>query len=271
MPKLIDDILSDMHVTGGSKYPHDANLYVVDEKSPLLDAKRSKVFYSVVYKLYYCAIRVEVRIQVAVHFLTTRVTKATEEDWLKMMKILRFLNCTTRSEFLLKPDNEPLQTEWFIDVGHAIHMDMRSQTGSVGKLNGATIYVRTSKQKIVAKSSSESEFKGAADEAGVPLWVNEFLFSIGLRPDCVILREDNTAAIMLHNNGRSNSARTRHMKIREFWLKYHIDEKELKFVWIEGPEQLADALSKPVVGGLFVKHFDSIHGVPLVYRTDYPR
>ena len=207
----------------------------------------------------------------AVHFLTTRVTKSTEEDWQKLMNVLRFLNCTKRSEFLLKPDDGPVQVEWFIDVGHAIHSDMRSQTGSVGKLNGATIYVRTSKQKIVAKSSTESEFKGAADEAGAPLWVNEFLFSLGLRPDCVVLREDNTAAIMLHNNGRSNSARTRHMKIREWWLKYHIDAKELRFVWIDGRDQLADALSKPVVGILFVKHFDSIHGAALVYLVDYLR
>ena len=148
---------------------------------------------------------------------------------------------------------------------------MRSQTGSVRKLNGAVIYVRTSKQKINTKSSTESEFKGASDEASVPLWMNEFLFSLGKCPDCVVIREDNTAAIMLHNNGRSDSSRTRHMKIREWWLKYHIDTNELKFVRVQGKDQLADALSKSVVGSLFVKHFDSIHGVALVYRTDYPR
>ena len=271
MPKLIADVLLQLNVRGGSKYPHDANLYVVDENSPLLDAKRSKVFYSVVYKLYYCSIRTEVRIQVAVHFLTSRVTKATEEDWEKLFKVLRFLNCTKRSVIKLKPDDGALQTEWFIDVGHAIHVDMRSQTGSVGKLNGATIYVRTTKQKIPTKSSTESEHKGASDEAGVPLWVNELIRSLGMVPACVVLREDNTAAIMLHNNGRSNSVRTRHIKIREFWLKYHIDANELKFVWVNGNDQLADALSKPLVGGLFIRHFDAIHGVPLEYLTTYPR
>ena len=76
---------------------------------------------------------------------------------------------------------------------------------------------------------------------------------------------------MLLNNGRSNSARTRHMKIREFWLKYHIDMGELKLVWVSGDEQLADALSKPVVGGLFIRHFDAIHGVALEYLLEYPR
>ncbi len=98
MPKLIDDVLADLDVKGGSKYPHDSNLYTVDENSPALDAKRVKVFYSVVYKLYYCALRVEVRIQVAVHFLTTRVTKPTEEDRSKLMKVLRFpeLYCPRR-------------------------------------------------------------------------------------------------------------------------------------------------------------------------------
>ena len=141
----------------------------------------------------------------------------------------------------------------------------------MGKINGATIYVRTSKQKINAKSATESEFRGVSDEAGIALWVNQLLHCLGMYPECVVLRKDNTAAIMLHNNGRSNSWRSRHFKIREFWLKYHIDEKEVKFVWIEGREQLADALSKPVVGGLFVRHFDCIHGVKLVYLTTYPR
>ena len=117
---------------------------------------------------------------------------------------------------LLAPDDEALQCEWFVDVDHAIHSDMmRSQTGSVGKLNGATIYVHMSKQKRPTKSAAESEFIDVSDEAGAPLWVNEFLFSLSLWPECAVLREDNTACIMLHNNGRSNSARTRHIKIRE--------------------------------------------------------
>jgi hypothetical protein len=271
MPKLIDDVLADLDVKGGSKYPHDSNLYAVDESSPALDAKRVKVFYSVVYKLYYCALRVEVRIQVAVHFLTTRVTKPTEEDWAKLMKVLRFLNCTARGAIRLAPNGGPLCVEWWIDVGHAIHFDMRSQTGSVGKLNDATIYVRTAKQKRPSKSATESEFVGVSDEASAPLWCNEFMFSLGLLPECAVIREDNTACIMLHQNGRSNSARTRHIKIREWWLKYHIDAKEIEFVWVEGKQQLADALSKPVVGRLFVDHFDNIHGVVLVYRKVYPR
>jgi hypothetical protein len=76
---------------------------------------------------------------------------------------------------------------------------------------------------------------------------------------------------MLHSNGRSTSSRTRHVKVREWWLKYHIDARELEFVWLEGRQQIADALSKPVVGTLFVEHFNWIHGVALVYRKAYPR
>ena len=46
---------------------------------------------------------------------------------------------------------------------------------------------------------------------------------------------------------------------------------EVKFVWVGTKEQLTDALSKPVVGTLSIENFDLIHGVALVYRTDYPR
>jgi hypothetical protein len=214
IPKLIDDVLRDMNVTGGSKYPHDAKLYEVSEDSPALDEKRAKTFYSVVYRLYYAAIRVEVRIQVAVHFLSTRVTKPTEEDWAKLLKILRFLNCTERSVLLLKPNDGPLQTEWWIDVGHAVHVDMRSEVGSVGRLNDATVYVRTSKLKDPGKSSTDSETYGASEEAGAALWTNEFLGSLGMKPAGALLREDNTGTIALHTNGRSNSARTRNFECK---------------------------------------------------------
>ena len=148
---------------------------------------------------------------------------------------------------------------------------MKSQIGTLGQLNDATIYVRTSKMKIPSKSTCDSETYGMSEEAGTALWTNEFIGSLGMCPEIVILREDNTATIQLLQNGRSNSARTRHMKIRHFWLKHYIDVGEVKFVWISTKEQLADALSKPVVGTLFVQHFDSIVGVALKYRTDYPR
>ena len=46
MPKLIDDVLKELDLRGASKYPHDAGLYMVDEGSSALDAKRAKVFYS---------------------------------------------------------------------------------------------------------------------------------------------------------------------------------------------------------------------------------
>jgi hypothetical protein len=199
------------------------------------------------------------------------VTKPTEEDWAKLLKILRFLNCTERSVLLLKPNDGPLQTEWWIDVGHAVHVDMRSEVGSVGRLNDATVYVRTSKLKDPGKSSTDSETYGASEEAGAALWTNEFLGSLGMKPAGALLREDNTGTIALHTNGRSNSARTRHIKIKHFWLKHHLDNGELKFEWVESRHQLADALSKPLVGSLFVEHFDAILGVALKYRTDYPR
>ena len=57
-------------------------------------------------------------------------------------------------------------------------------------------------------------------------------------------------------NGWSNSARTRHIKFRHWWLKYHLDMGEVKFVWVGTKEQLADALSKPVVGTLSIENFD---------------
>ena len=55
------------------------------------------------------------------------------------------------------------------------------------------------------------------------------------------------------------------------WLRVKVRTMLLVMVWVSGDEQLADALSKPVVGGLFIRHFDAIHGVALEYLLEYPR
>jgi hypothetical protein len=51
IPKIIDEVLSALKITGRSKLPHGDDLFEVDPLSPPLDSRRAKIFYSVVYKL----------------------------------------------------------------------------------------------------------------------------------------------------------------------------------------------------------------------------
>ena len=62
-----------------------------NESSLLLDEARRKRFYSKMAQLLYLGKRIRMDILTAVAFLTTRVTKATEEDDGKLLRVLKYL------------------------------------------------------------------------------------------------------------------------------------------------------------------------------------
>ena len=94
-------------------------------------------------------------------------------------------------------------------------------------LGRATIYVKSSKQKIVTRSSTESELVGISDALSQILWTREYLLSSGFQIGAAIVYQDNMSTIFLANKGRSTSERSRHIKIRYFFVTHYINEHEI--------------------------------------------
>jgi hypothetical protein len=51
----------------------------------------------------------------------------------------------------------------YVDASYGIHPDYRSHTDLVLKVGGATIFVQSSKHKIITKLSTEAEVVGVSD------------------------------------------------------------------------------------------------------------
>jgi len=66
-----------------------------------------------------------------------------------------------------------------------------------------------------------------------------------------IVYEDNTSAIKLAVNGRSNSSRTRHIAARYFFISDRIKTGEVVLKYISTSDQIADILTKPLQGAHF--------------------
>ena len=81
---------------------------------------------------------------------------------------------------------------------------------------------------------------------------NEIPFDI---VDDVILvddaSKDNTSELALIKNGKSNSARTKHIAVRFFFIKDRVDNKEIVLEYLCTEEMLADYFTKPLQGKLF--------------------
>jgi hypothetical protein len=75
------------------------------------------------------------------------------------------------------------------------------------------------------------------------------------------LYQDNISTMRLAKNGRSNSDRTKHIKIRYFFVKQYLDSGEFEMVHCPTDIMIADILTKPLQGDAFVRLRDYLLGI----------
>ena len=143
---------------------------------------------------------------------------------------------------------------WYADAAFAIHQDMKSHTGGVMMMGKGCMITISSKQKINMKSSMEAELVGVDDVLGPLLWTKNFLEAQGYKSQKMVLYQDNTSAMLLEKNGReSASKRTHHINIRYFFIKDHIQAKDLEVKYCPTDDMVANYLTKPLKGAKFKK------------------
>ena len=69
----------------------------------------------------------------------------------------------------------------------------------------------------------------------------------------VTLFQDNMSTIALCNRGGAGH-RTKHIKIRNFFIKEHVDDGEVAVVHKPTREMVADLETKPLQGAMFRSH-----------------
>ena len=253
-PRLIGEILEDFGISGTSRVPAGVDLFEIDKDSPLLSEAQRRKFHGGVQKLLYIAGKCRMDISVAVNFLTTRVTIATEQDMKKLTKTLRYLNGTRDLGLMLGGDEQGfISVQIFADASYGVHVDGKSHSGVAVTLGRGAILIHSGKQRLVVKSSAEAELVTQADSLGYGFRILNFIKAQGYDIDQGIIHQDNQAAIRLAENGRSTSNRTRHIKIRYFFLKQFLDSGELQVVYCPTDKMVADILTKPLQGEIFAK------------------
>jgi len=130
---------------------------------------------------------------------------------------------------------------------------MKSHTGAVIGVGLGPVYAKSSRQKLNTKSSTEAELVGLSDSSGQVIWTRNFLIGQGYNMAPATVYQDNMSTIALLKNGCSNSSRTRHIAIRYFFVSDRVKSGEIKIEYMPTGEMLADILTKPLQGALFLK------------------
>jgi hypothetical protein len=208
-------------------------------------------FHSGVAKLLYLAKRTRPDIILPVSFLTTRVQCSDVDDLGKLHRVFKYLNGTPNLGIILRPDKDNAGQSAFIDASYGVHEDGKSHSGMVLTMGLGPLLVKSNKQKIVTKSSTEAELIALSDMCSPVIWARDFLLAQGETVPPSTVYQDNMSTMALMDRGGSSSDRTRHIKVRHYWVKDYVDRDEIKIVYIPTEDMVADILTKPLQGEQF--------------------
>nr|GEV43467.1 putative ribonuclease H-like domain-containing protein [Tanacetum cinerariifolium] len=130
---------------------------------------------------------------------------------------------TARHEVLFK-QNGNLENQLYTDADWAGDKgDWRSTSGYFTLVGGNLVTWRSKKQKVVALSSAEAEFRGIARGITEVLWIRKLLTEIGYPPqEPSKVMSDNKATIQISKNPIQHD-RTKHIEIDRHFIKEKLE------------------------------------------------
>jgi hypothetical protein len=129
--------------------------------------------------------------------------------------------------------------------------DRHSTTGYCFLFSDSFISWRNKKQFVVARSSTEAEYRVLADTTVELLWLRWLLQDQGL--DCstaVPIHCDNRSAIQIAHNDFFHE-RTKHIEIDCHFVRHRLLQGTLQLRLVSSQDQLADIFTKPMPSGRF--------------------
>jgi hypothetical protein len=192
-------------------------------------------------------------------FLAKRVTRCTEHDSEKLVRLLRCVDDNKERGMILRPGKHGIIATAYIGASCGVHADGKSHTGSciVVRDTGA-VHCKSGKQLIVTKSSVTAEL--VADSASHGLHTRSFIKVQGYECWPMTVYQDNMSTMALIERGRSAAERTRQIDICYFWVKERLDTGESIIKNLGTKDMDANLLTKPVQGSQFITEREALTG-----------
>jgi hypothetical protein len=198
----------------------------------------------------------------SVRELSRFMKTASKAHMQALHRVLRYCIDTPKRGLQLKPvgvwDGDP-KYEFIVkgrsDATYASNLEnRRSVTDYSVFLNEAPVAMKSGGQTSVTLSSAESELAAGTQCAQDMLYVLHIMESIGLKVKMpMILEIDNKGAVGLANNW-SVGGRTRHVEVRQYFLRELKEEGIIDTHWLRGEDMSSDLFTKNLARPLFEKH-----------------
>ena len=176
--------------------------------------------------------------------------------------MMHFLYVTKDDMLTLESDGSGVCT-WSVDAAFAVHQDMKSHTGMTMTMGKGAITSMSRKQKLNTRSSTEAELVAVDDCMSHIMWTKCFLEEQGYPSKAQIVLQDNESAIKLEKNGhKSMGQRSRHIKIRYFYIADQYLKGNIQIEYCPTDEMEGDYMTKPLQGHKYRSFRGSIMNLP---------
>jgi hypothetical protein len=187
----------------------------------------------------------------AVHLVSQFMTAPRSVHYAAVLHILRYVKGTL-FHGLHFSSHSSLDLRVYSDADWAGDpTDRRSTTGYCFLLGDSLISWRTKKQSVVARSSTEAEYRALADTTSELLWLRWLLHDMGVsQTSSSPIFCDNRSAIQIAHNDVFHE-RTKHIEIDCHFVRHHLLQGTLRLCPIVSADQLADVFTKAHPPGRF--------------------
>ncbi|XP_073049461.1 secreted RxLR effector protein 161-like [Primulina eburnea] len=166
-------------------------------------------------------------------------------------RILRYLKKSPGKGILFQKHDDR-NIVMFSDADWAgSRIDRRSTTGYCSFVWGNLVTWRSKKQPVVSRSSAEAEFRALSLATCEGIWIRRMMAELKMPyHESVILNCDNQAAISIAKDPVHHD-RTKHVEIDRHFIAEKIKSTEVLLQYTPTRVQLADILTKALIGPNF--------------------
>ena len=149
-----------------------------------------------------------------------------------IFRILKYLK-SAPGKGLIFSKHKHLDVSGYTDSDWAGNItDRRSTSGYFTFVGGNLVTWKSKKQKVVARSSAEAEYRGMALGVCEMLWLRHLLRDLGFRQKKAMpLYCDNKAAVEIAHNPVQYD-RTKHVEVDRHFIKEKLDRQIIAFPFV---------------------------------------